>query len=350
MRSRSPVAAARHQFLDRVVTRPQFLLIADGPVQPTPQEPPPHGRDRAVEHTGQGQVGPAGQAHIQFEVAARGRVHEQGGLAVLGHQAAQMRQRGFLGLAHVGEQCTGGADGQRQLLAAEAGQITGAELLAQGAARRIQLEMPGRAVAPGTLHTRFARRRRWRVVGYQDFGRPQPFQFGVQRLDPCHLHDTKASGGQIQPGQPKAASPAADAGEQGFAALLQQGIVGDRARRDHAHHLALHGSLGLARLAALLADGHRLAGAHEALQVGVERHGRHARHRDRRTRRGAALSQRDVEQGRRAARIVIEHLVEIAHAIEQQHVGVLSLDAQVLLHHGGVLGQIGGARHRRVEG
>jgi hypothetical protein len=28
--------------------------------------------------------------------------------------------------------------------------------------------------------------------------------------------------------------------------------------------------------------------------------------------------------------------VEIAHAIEQQHAGMLGLDAQVLLHHGGV--------------
>jgi predicted transcriptional regulator len=47
----------------------------------------------------------------------------------------------------------------------------------------------------------------------------------------------------------------------------------------------------------------------------------------------------DVEQCRGAARIVKEHLVEIAHAIEQQHIGVLRLDAQVLLHHRGVRSQ-----------
>ncbi len=29
----------------------------------------------------------------------------------------------------------------------------------------------------------------------------------------------------------------------------------------------------------------------------------------------------------------MEQLVEIAHAVEQQHVGMLRLDAQVLLHH-----------------
>ncbi len=43
---------------------------------------------------------------------------------------------------------------------------------------------------------------------------------------------------------------------------------------------------------------------------------------------GAALGQRDIEQLRGAARIVVEHLVEIAHAIEQQHVRMLRLDAQ----------------------
>jgi hypothetical protein len=52
---------------------------------------------------------------------------------------------------------------------------------------------------------------------------------------------------------------------------------------------------------------------------------------------GAALGERDVEKLRGAARVVVEHLVEIAHPVEQQDVGMLSLDAQILLHHGGVV-------------
>ena len=36
---------------------------------------------------------------------------------------------------------------------------------------------------------------------------------------------------------------------------------------------------------------------------------------------------------RGALRVVVEDLVEVAHPIEQQRVGVLRLDAQVLLHH-----------------
>jgi hypothetical protein len=37
----------------------------------------------------------------------------------------------------------------------------------------------------------------------------------------------------------------------------------------------------------------------------------------------------------------MEQLVKVAHAIEQQHAGMLGLDAQVLLHHRRVGGGIG---------
>ena len=42
----------------------------------------------------------------------------------------------------------------------------------------------------------------------------------------------------------------------------------------------------------------------------------------------------DVEKFRRGPGIIKEELVEISHAIKQQVVGMLSLDAQKLLHHG----------------
>jgi hypothetical protein len=38
----------------------------------------------------------------------------------------------------------------------------------------------------------------------------------------------------------------------------------------------------------------------------------------------------------------MEQLVEVAHAIEQQHAGMLGLDAHVLLHHRGVGDGFGG--------
>src|SRR5262249_50378662 len=55
-------------------------------------------------------------------------------------------------------------------------------------------------------------------------------------------------------------------------------------------------------------------------------------------RRGAALGERQVEQARGLLGVVVEELVEVPHPVEDQDVGMLALDAQVLLHHGGMAG------------
>ena len=53
--------------------------------------------------------------------------------------------------------------------------------------------------------------------------------------------------------------------------------------------------------------------------------------------RMASRCQRDVEQARGLAGIVEKQFVKVTHAIEHKGVGVIGLDAQVLLHHRGVL-------------
>jgi len=50
----------------------------------------------------------------------------------------------------------------------------------------------------------------------------------------------------------------------------------------------------------------------------------------------AALGERNVEQPRRLLGVLIEQLVEIPHAVEQQRVRMIGLQAQVLLHHAGL--------------
>ena len=42
----------------------------------------------------------------------------------------------------------------------------------------------------------------------------------------------------------------------------------------------------------------------------------------------------EVEQARSLLGVVVEQLVKVAHPVEHQDVGMLALDAQVLLHHG----------------
>jgi len=129
-------------------------------------------------------------------------------------------------------------------------------------------------------------------------------------------------------------------------ASLQQSFVGDGTRRHDAHHFAFHRALGLTGLAALLADRDRFALAHQFRQVSIESDRRHAGHGNRRAGGGAALGECDIQELRGAAGVVVEHFVEITHAIEQQHVGMLCLDAQVLLHHGGVVGTVSWSAER----
>ena len=174
------------------------------------------------------------------------------------------------------------------------------------------------------------------AVGCQYFRRAQAFDFGVERCEPGQFHHTESAGRKIQPGKTKTSAGAANAGEHGIATFIEQRFIGDGAGRDDAHHLAFHRTLSSAGFAALLANGDGLSLTDQFHQVGIESHRRHARHGNRGTGRGATLRERDVQQLRGTARIVVEHFVEIAHAIEQQHIGMLCLDAQVLLHHGGV--------------
>jgi hypothetical protein len=68
---------------------------------------------------------------------------------------------------------------------------------------------------------------------------------------------------------------------------------------------------------------------------------RHTRHPDRLAVGAAAPGQRDAEQTCCLFRILMEQLVKVAHAVEQQHVRVLRLDAQILAHHRRMLLQTG---------
>ncbi|MPM71391.1 hypothetical protein SDC9_118356 [bioreactor metagenome] len=124
--------------------------------------------------------------------------------------------------------------------------------------------------------------------------------------------------------------------QQRFVLVGQQLAVRQRAGRDHAHHLALHRPLGRAHLAHLLGNRHRFAHLDEATQIVLQRVKGHPRHDDRLARRLPTLRERDIQQPRGLLGIRVEQLVKIAHAIEEQGVGVLCLQCQVLRHHGGM--------------
>ena len=73
----------------------------------------------------------------------------------------------------------------------------------------------------------------------------------------------------------------------------------------------------------------------------------HAGHLDGLAIGAAALGQRDAQEARRLHGIVEKQFIEIPHPVEQQRRWMVGLDAQVLLHHGRVLGGVQG-RPRHV--
>ena len=137
---------------------------------------------------------------------------------------------------------------------------------------------------------------------------------------------------QSSPARPTAASQLADDG-------FEQGLLGQRARRDEADDRAIDQRLGPARLAGLggafglLRDGDAMAAADQPREVGFGRVDRYPAHRDRLALRFPALGQRDVEAGGGGLGVVEEQFEEVAHAVEQQCVTSFGLEPLVLLHH-----------------
>ena len=126
-------------------------------------------------------------------------------------------------------------------------------------------------------------------------------------------------------------------GNQVVAVSIEQGFVGKSAGCNDTYDFAFHRAFGGCRIADLLADGDGDTQPDQLRKIGVDGMIGHTAHGDRLSRGSAPGGQGDVEQVCGLLRIVIEQLVEIAHAIEKQFILVLSLDRQVLLHHGCVL-------------
>jgi hypothetical protein len=136
--------------------------------------------------------------------------------------------------------------------------------------------------------------------------------------------------GHAQPGQAAGvARPLMHRQQHRFGFVAQQFHVGQRAGRDHPHHLALDRPLA-GDLAHLLANCHRFAQLDEPGQVGVHRVKRHTRHHHRLPGRLAALGQGDVDEAGGFFSIGVKQLVKIAHAVKQQGVGVISFEAEIL--------------------
>ena len=123
-----------------------------------------------------------------------------------------------------------------------------------------------------------------------------------------------------------------DSGQEVVSPGVEALLAEHQSRGDHLRHLAAEDPL-LAGLLDLLADGHLAPLPDQLRQVGVPGMVRHPAHRD--VRFLVARGQGDVEKAGGAQGVLEEHLVEIAHAEEEDAVPVAGLDLHVLPHRGG---------------
>jgi hypothetical protein len=259
---------------------------------------------------------------------------------MLHHERLYVRDRRALGRLGVFEQCAGGGHRDRVIGRAERAQVERLELPAQRAARAVGIELPRREFPGRSVSVQF---RPLRILAHQHFRRAQSLEL-VREVRRQRLHDREAARREREPRQAERRAIAMQREQQVVALLLEQRGIGQRARRHDAHHFALDRAFRRRRVADLLADGDRLAELHEPGEILLDGVIRHARHPDRLAPRRAPARERDVEQARRFLGVVEEKLVEVAHAVEKQHVRMLRLDPEVLLHHGCVGRNLGRLR------
>ena len=105
------------------------------------------------------------------------------------------------------------------------------------------------------------------------------------------------------------------------------------------HNAPLHWSFAGRGVPDLLTDGHRMPRLNEPRQIILGRCNRHTRHHHRGTRALAALGQRNAKNAGGLFSVFVEELVKVAHPIKEEGFRMVRLDAQILLHHRGVLFQ-----------
>ena len=264
---------------------------------------------------------------------------------------ADVGELGLLGLLDIDQQGPGRPDAGGHGFAAETGQAGGAEMIGQGEAGRVffkvHLRSAGDAEAgqQGLQHV-------------EESGQPVPLRFGEQQFRRFHpgdfvYHRVEITGNKVQFADEKIAGGDIEETEAGHALfsgaagqgkgadvtvafVIEQLFLGGDARGDHPDDLALDNTLGLFRVLGLFTDRHPETGLDQLAQVAGNCVKRDAAHGDLVfVIPAAAGGERDAEHLGGRQRIVKEHLVKIAHAVEENGILVLFLDFQVLPKHGG---------------
>ena len=277
----------------------------------------------------------------EFEIAAGGR-RQLDQVAVAFHrEPLQMRQRTPLRVFRIAEEGGRGRVRLRQRLGVPSRKACARQLFAQLALAERAVELPGR---PNRQRERRGGSRGFQAVfesrrdlgAVEQFARSDARYPGFERVGGA-FSQPQFGARHAQPGQ-TAHIPCAGMHreQQRFTPVVQQFGIGQRTRRDDAHHLAFDRPLAKPDFTDLFADRDGFTELDEPGEIGVDRVERHAAHRYGLTGRLAALSERDVEEAGGFFCVGVEKLVEVAHPVEEEGVGVSGFEAEVLGHHGGV--------------
>ena len=158
-----------------IVPHRKRAAVAQRMVQPVAQAPAAHAGGALIEQREQRRRRLAAQRLGELEVAPRRRIEAQVLATALGGKRRNVRERLALCPRCVLEQRAAGADRKRQVLAAEAGQRSGAELLQQPFAARVDIELPRRQAGGEIAFETF-------LLIEQDFRRPDASELVVERL------------------------------------------------------------------------------------------------------------------------------------------------------------------------
>src|SRR5262245_13832286 len=113
----------------------------------------------------------------------------------------------------------------------------------------------------------------------------------------------------------------------------QSRAADDSAWRNHTHDIAFHQALSLARLLELLSNRHLEALLYQSINVTLSTMDRHTTHRYRVILLLIPRGEGNVQRLGCHHSIILEQLVKIAHAKEEQCISSFVLQALILLHH-----------------
>ena len=342
------VGRPERELLDGVEPIADGLERDERPQQPGAQQPAAHRRDGAIELVEQRSVAAAFRAFDDLEMLERRRIDQQrvGALAVA--DRADVREVDLLRAAQIVDERAGGRDRARDGARGRSprGRRRAADRAAPGAPlrRRTSSASTGVTGTPAPATASAGGRRGRRSAGTMISRGLSTASSSASACSPSAPWYSAAVNSPVERSSSADANDAsacragssavgADRHQERRLARVEVAGVGQRARRDDADDFALDEALGLARILDLIADGDAEALLHEPRDVAVDGVKRHAAHRD-----AAAVGvlrargERQLERARRDEGVFVEHLVEVAHAEEQDRVAMLLLRVEILPH------------------